>query len=102
MLIARSFRRRVLARFLLPAAVIASFAVPKLGLAAVQPAAVEDPTKNPIPAAADAGAPVPTEQAKASCKSCMMQSSSSRSSVPLGASALVAGVLVLRRRRRAS
>jgi hypothetical protein len=83
---------------------LASFVAPssagELGLTAVQPVVV-DPNKNPTPAAADAGAPVPVEQAKGGCKSCMMQSSSSRSSVPLSLAAFVGAVLVVRRRRRA-
>jgi hypothetical protein len=81
---------------------LASFVAPgsasELGLTAA-PQAGDDPTKKPTPAA-DAGAPVPNETSKGGCKSCMMQSSSSRGSVPLTASAFAAGVLVLRRRRR--
>jgi MYXO-CTERM domain-containing protein len=76
-----------------------------LALFAARPARAQVVAPSPtsptdVPAAADAGAPVPTEQANKGCgKGCTMHSSSSSSSGAWLGSIALASLLVARRRR---
>jgi MYXO-CTERM domain-containing protein len=75
-----------------------------LALLAARPALAQVVAPSPtsptdMPAAADAGAPVPTEQASKGCgKGCTMHSSGSSSSSAWLASIALVSLLVLRRR----